>query len=117
MDWSKLKSRKLWVTIAGCVGLTALAVHGAPPEVIASVALVAVTYLGAQSAVDVSGGERDWKSRKLWGTILGSIGITVLGEGGATPEIIETVRYLIMAFVGGQGLVDFMNAKKKLPPQ
>jgi len=112
MEWSRLKSRTLWYTIAACLAITFMAVHGAPEVAIEAVTVLAVTYLGVQSVVDVSGGERDWKSRKLWASAGGSVILTVLAYAEMPPEIVKTLEYLIVTFVGGRGAVDFFKARK-----
>ena len=112
MDWSKLKSRKLWYLIIASLAVTILAVHGAPKEVLDSIAALAVTYLGVQSAVDLSGGERDWRSRKLWASAGGSVILTVLAYANMPHELVESIRWFIMTYLGGQGAVDLMAARK-----
>lgn len=54
LDWMKLKSRKLWMTIIGSVVLTVLTAVGAPENIVDTLKWVLITYLGVQGAVDFS---------------------------------------------------------------
>lgn len=112
MDWQRLGSRKLWATIAASLGVTAAHVTGAPSEAVAGIAFIGLNYLGAQTAVDLSGGVRDWKSRKLWFSIGASVGIYILATLGMEPEIIETVKWFAITFVDGLAVVDIKKARK-----
>jgi len=113
MNWERLGSRTLWYMIVASLAVTFMAVQGAPSEAIGAVTTLALVYLGVQSVVDVSGGVRDWKSRKLWASAGGSVVLTVLAYAEMPPEIVKTIEYLIAAFVGGRGAVDFFKARKK----
>jgi len=53
MDTSKMKSRKLWMTIILSVAVTVLAFSGVDPDIVKTIAALGITYLGAQAAVDV----------------------------------------------------------------
>ena len=58
MDVSKLKSRKLWMTILGTASVTVLTWIGAPDFAIGAVSAMFLTYLGGQSAVDLFADKR-----------------------------------------------------------
>ena len=53
MDTSKLKSRKLWMTIAGSVLVTLLSALGVEEGTVELIAKLWLFYLGGQAAVDV----------------------------------------------------------------
>ena len=54
MDTSRLRSRKLWVTIIGSVVITLLSATGVESSIVDTVKWVLITYLGAQGLVDMS---------------------------------------------------------------
>jgi hypothetical protein len=51
------------------------------------------------------------KSRKLWMTIIGSIVLTVMSAMEAPPDIINTLKWVLITYVGVQGAVD-LTAKR-----
>ena len=53
MDTSKLKSRKLWMTIIGTVAVTVLSAMEVDESIVKSVIALFGLYLGGQSAVDL----------------------------------------------------------------
>ena len=53
VDFSKLGSRKLWVTILLSVFVTVLHQMGLPENIINSIAQLGMAYLGAQGVVDI----------------------------------------------------------------
>ena len=112
MEWERLKSRKLWYVIAASLLVTFMAVKGAPPEAIGAVMILAVNYLGIQTVVDASGGARDWKSRKLWASAGGSVLLTILAYAKMPAEIVQTIQWVLVTYVDGQGAVDFFKARK-----
>ena len=51
------------------------------------------------------------KSRKLWAMIIGSIVLTVLSAADAPPDIISTLKWVLITYLGVQGAVD-LTAKR-----
>ena len=50
-------------------------------------------------------------SRKLWMTIIGSVVLTLLSVMEAPPDIISTLKWVLITYVGVQGAVD-LTAKR-----
>ena len=53
VDTSKLKSRKLWMTIIGSVLITLLIAMGAPEFAVKTIGTIFIAYLGAQGVADI----------------------------------------------------------------
>ena len=53
MDWTRLKSRKLWMTIIGTACVTLAAAMGVEESIVKIIGSIWVTYLGGQAAVDL----------------------------------------------------------------
>jgi len=51
------------------------------------------------------------KSRKLWLTILGSAGVTLLAQMGAPEYLVKLVGTIFVTYLGSQAAVDLMKAK------
>ena len=51
------------------------------------------------------------KSRKLWAMIIGSVALTLLSAADAPPDIISTLKWVLITYLGVQGAVD-LTAKK-----
>ena len=45
-------------------------------------------------------------SRKLWVTIIGSVVLTLLSVTGVEQNIVDTVKWVLITYLGAQGLVD-----------
>jgi len=54
------------------------------------------------------------KSRKLWAAVFGSALIAFGTELGLDEETSQQISHLIIAYIVGQGLVDFAKEKKNV---
>ena len=60
----------------------------------------------------------DWKklqSRKFLVTVVGSVFLTILRQAGVPDEIIKTIMYLLVTYVGVEGAIDIMAVRNGRP--
>ena len=50
-------------------------------------------------------------SRKFLVAIVSTIVMLAMQEGGAAPEVIEAVKWILVSYLGAQGLADYGKAR------
>ena len=58
---------------------------------------------------------RKLQSRKFVLTVLASVVLTALNYAGAPEKIVDTIMYLVMAYVGVEGAIDIMAVRNGRP--
>lgn len=119
LDWDNLKSRKFLVgaVLFICIGV-GIALE-TPEYVIETLAIVGVTYFGAQGLPDVVAAFKKiprkpgQTSKKALLTIAASIVITALGQLEAPEFAIETITKILYPLLGVQGGIDFIKMLKQ----
>lgn len=120
MDFSKLLSLKLWITILANLVIALVAYVGEiSPDLAAKlVAVVSGGYLASQGLADfgketLGNFKARLFSRKLW-IALGSSALTaLLVQLGADPVLVaKVVTALVGTWLGSQGLADFGKEAK-----
>ena len=50
-------------------------------------------------------------SRKFLVAIVSTVVMLALTEGGAAPEVIDAVKWILVSYLGAQGLADYGKAR------